>query len=526
VTESTAPYPVRVDSRLDPALSRGLWLVKWLLLIPHYVVLAFLWLAFVLLTVVAFFAILITGRYPRPLFDFDVGVLRWTWRVHYYGYGALGTDRYPPFTLADVPDYPAHLDVPYPERLSRGLVLVKWWLLALPHYLVLAVFVGGGIWLGTRDGNGVWDDGWGAGGLVGLLVLIAAVVLLFTGRYPRPLYDFVLGMDRWALRVAAYAALMTDRYPPFRMDMGGTDPGSVHVGPSLPPPPAGTVGAIPSSPDPSPAPGTPLPPAAHHSEWTGGRVVAVVLGALLLFISSGLLVSGGTLAWADQTQRDGDYLWTSRTEIDSPRYAITSEGIELDVRGADWVIDDFLGAARLEVTPAAPDTDLFVGVARSQDVAGYLGGVGHHRVGELGPGWDGDRMGPGMMTDVQGGRPATPPGDLDIWAASSSGPGTRVLDWRPESGTWTVVVMRADGGAGIDAEARVGATAPGLPWLYGGLLVAGAVLGLIGTLLVILAVRRAQQAPGGAIPSPRAPLQGGPTTPAAGPPAVGVERRP
>jgi hypothetical protein len=135
-------------------------------------------------------------------------------------------------------------------------------------------------------------------------------------------------------------------------------------------------------------------------------------------------------------------------------------------------------------------------------------------------------MGPGMMTDVQGGRPATPPGDLDIWAASSSGPGTRVLDWRPESGTWTVVVMRADGGAGIDAEARVGATAPGLPWLYGGLLVAGAVLGLIGTLLVILAVRRAQQAPGGAIPSPRAPLQGGPTTPAAGPPAVGVERRP
>jgi hypothetical protein len=243
MTENRTPYPVRVDASLDPSASRGLWLVKWLLLIPHYVVLAFLWLGFLLVSVIAFFAILITGRYPRPLFDFNVGVLRWSWRVHYYGYWALGTDRYPPFTLADVPDYPAHLDVPYPERLSRGLVLVKWWLLAIPHYLVLAVFVGGGLWLGTRGGTGNdtgngWDNGWGAVSLVGLLVLIAAIVLLFTGRYPRPLYDFVLGMDRWALRVAAYTGLMTDRYPPFRLDQGGTDPGSVPADPT-PPPPSG-----------------------------------------------------------------------------------------------------------------------------------------------------------------------------------------------------------------------------------------------------------------------------------------------
>jgi hypothetical protein len=241
MTASQDSYPVRVNASLDPSTSRALWLIKWLLLIPHYVVLAFLWVAFLMVSVVAFFAILVTGHYPRPLFDFNVGVLRWTWRVDYYGYAALGTDRYPPFTLADVPDYPAHLDVPYPGRLSRGLVLVKWWLLALPHYLVLSVFVGGGLWASSRGAGDGWNGVLGAGGLVGLLVLIAAVVLLFTARYPKPLYDLVVGMDRWALRVAAYAGLMTDVYPPFRLDQGGTDPGSVPAvpAPSAPPVPAG-----------------------------------------------------------------------------------------------------------------------------------------------------------------------------------------------------------------------------------------------------------------------------------------------
>ena len=248
MTEHRTPYPVRVDAALDPSLSRALWLVKWLLLIPHLVVLFFLWVAFVVVTVIAFFAILFTARYPRALFDFNVGVMRWSWRVHYYGYWALGTDRYPPFTLDEVPDYPAHLDVTYPERLSRGLIFVKW-LLAIPHFLVLAVFVGGGLWLGTRGGTGDgWDNGTNAGwSLVGLLVLIAAIVLLFTGRYPKPLYDFVLGMDRWALRVGAYAALMTDRYPPFRLDTGGTDPGSQPAWPT-PPAPSGTPVAAPAVP--------------------------------------------------------------------------------------------------------------------------------------------------------------------------------------------------------------------------------------------------------------------------------------
>jgi hypothetical protein len=215
-------YSLQLDGDLDPPLSRWLWLVKWLLVIPHFVVLAFLWLAFVVMWVVALVAILFTGRYPRTVFDFNLGVLRWTWRVVFYSYSALGTDRYPPFTLADVPDYPARLQVEYPQSLSRGLALVKWWLLALPHYLVVGVFAGGA-WAGWNAGNdsAMWTSG---GGLIGLLVCVAGIVLLFTGRYPRTIFDFVMGMNRWVFRVAAYATLMTDAYPPFRLDMGGEEP--------------------------------------------------------------------------------------------------------------------------------------------------------------------------------------------------------------------------------------------------------------------------------------------------------------
>jgi len=216
---SLVAYPLRLEGHLDPDLSRWKWLEKRFLAIPHFVVLVFLWVAFVALTFVAFFTILFTGRYPRSIFEFNVGVLRWSWRVAYYATNVLGTDRYPPFTLNAV-EYPARLEVAYPEHLSRGLVLVKSWFLAIPHLLI--------VWALTASwGTGGNDDGARfvfSGGLLGLVLLIAVIILLFAGHYPVGLYNLIMGGMRWTYRVIAYVALMTDDHPPLRLDQGGSEP--------------------------------------------------------------------------------------------------------------------------------------------------------------------------------------------------------------------------------------------------------------------------------------------------------------
>jgi Domain of unknown function (DUF4389) len=202
-----------LEGELTQPLSRWLWLVKWLLLIPHWICLIFLWITFVIATIAAFFVLLFSGRYPRGLFDWNLGVLRWTWRVAFYGYSALGTDRYPPFTMAEASDCPARIEVDYPERQRRGLPLIGWWLLGVPQYVIAGLLTGGGL-------------GWGryGGGVVGVLVFVVAMLLLFKDRYPRDVFELIMGFNRWVLRVGAFAALMTPEYPPFRLDPGPREP--------------------------------------------------------------------------------------------------------------------------------------------------------------------------------------------------------------------------------------------------------------------------------------------------------------
>jgi len=468
---SQAVGPVRVTARLDAPLSRWLWLVKWLLVLPHAVVLAFLWVAFAVLSVVAFLAILVTGRYPRAIFDFNVGVLRWSWRVGYYAYGALGTDRYPPFTLGEAPDYPATLEIAYPERLSRGLVLVKWWLLALPHYLVIAFFMGGGTYVAHRSGawttgtdtDGVWSF---AGGLIGLLAFFAAVALLFTGRYPRGVFDLLLGMHRWVLRVAAYAALMTDAYPPFRLDLGGAEPGALAVAEGPPPAPSG-------------------PP--RRPGWTAGRIVSVVLGSLLLVGGVGAAAGGIALLAADRAGRDAEgFIGGPLRQYTSGGYALVFDPVELRDGAGGIDLGAVLGDLRIRAAGRDPE-GVFVGIGPAADVAGYLGAVDRDRLADIGDG------GHAVQVHIAGGPPAGPPAAQPFWAASAAGTGEQRLVWRAADGRWSVVVMNADGGRPVVADLSAAATAPELRWVWVGLLTGAGIALLAGALLVAFAVPRADQ---------------------------------
>jgi Domain of unknown function (DUF4389) len=218
-------YPATLSARLEEPLSRWLWIVKWLLLIPHYVVLIVLGIGVVIATIVAWFAILFTGRYPRGIFDFNLGVLRWMWRVSFYGYSALGTDRYPPFSLQEERDYPATLDVDYQAEHSRWRTFGRL-VLAIPQLLIIGILESGGA--GFTVGHGHYGEiatPWS--GLIGLLALIVGFALLFTTRYLRELFDFIVGLNRWVFRVIVYVLLMSDTYPPFRYDGGAVEPGTL-----------------------------------------------------------------------------------------------------------------------------------------------------------------------------------------------------------------------------------------------------------------------------------------------------------
>jgi hypothetical protein len=463
VPSAMPPYPARLEGHLERP-SRWLWLIKWLLALPHFIVLAFLWLAFVVLSIVAFGSLLFGGRYPRGIFTFNVGVLRWTWRVAFYAYSANGTDRYPPFALADVPDYPARLEIAYPQGQRHGLPLIGWWLLGVPQYLVAGIFAGGGA-AGWQASEEHWSWWFGSGGLIGLLVFVAVVVLLFRGVYPRSIFDLVLGLNRWVLRVGAYAALLTREYPPFRLDAGENDPGGL------------TLGAAPTG----SGPAATQVVEEHRRGWGVGRVFAVVLGSLALLAALAALAAGGAAVVFDQTQRDADgYLMTSSHTYSTGTYALVSDSYRAGT-GGDWfVARDLLGNVRIRVDSRA---QVFVGVGPAAAVDDYLAGVGH----EVATRFDSNRA---DFRLEPGGAPGGPPTAESFWAAETSGAGRHTLTWTPESGDWRVVLMNIDGSPSVTAAVAVGARVPDLLWIGVGLLAGGGLLLLLGGGAIYAAVAR------------------------------------
>jgi hypothetical protein len=232
----------------------------------------------------------------------------------------------------------------------------------------------------------------------------------------------------------------------------------------------------------TPRPETP----AGSSGWTGGRITALVIGSLLLLISFGLLGIGGVAVWAN-TQRDAaGYVTPDSHELSTSGSALATERIHLGSPGVEWLYSPVLfDMVRIRVTPASPDSELFVGIGPSTEIDGYLTGVRHTVISDY---W-GERA-----QAIDGGTPGSAPGTQDFWVASATGPGAQTLLWEPANGSWTVVVMNGDGRPGIDVEAQLAATMPALPGIAAAFLALGAVFAVGGALLIGGAIRRASRA--------------------------------
>jgi hypothetical protein len=219
--------------------------------------------------------------------------------------------------------------------------------------------------------------------------------------------------------------------------------------------------------------------------WTAGRIVSVVIGSVLALISLGLLITGGILLWADQTQRTGGYLTVPSRSLTTSGYAVTSDVVTLAPGGADWVSNSLLGKIRIRVTPADPARPVFVGIARAGAVQSYLAGARYATV----TGFPGNH---GVTYTGHGGN-VSPPAPLtrQIWAARASGTGTQTVTWQAQSGSWIFVVMNASGAPAVSVNADAGATVPILTGVAVGFLVAGAVVAAGAVALIVIPVRLA-----------------------------------
>ncbi len=188
-------YPVDLIGDYDERVNRFLWLIKWILTIPHAILLSLFAIPLIFTLPVSWLAVVILGRYPQILWGYHTGLMRWSWRVNFYSCQAGNTDQYPPFSFGSRDDYPADLQIEYPESSSRLTGFFRW-LLIIPHWIIIGIL----------------------SNIVGILVFFALVIVLFTGRYPEGMFDIIMGMNRWVYRVNAYGWLLVDDYPPFSFD--------------------------------------------------------------------------------------------------------------------------------------------------------------------------------------------------------------------------------------------------------------------------------------------------------------------
>jgi Domain of unknown function (DUF4389) len=297
-------------------------------------------------------------------------------------------------------------------------------------------------------------------------VLIAVVALLFTGRYPDGIFDLVLGLNRWVLRVAAYALLMTDRYPPFRLNLGPTD---------------GPTALAVSDPAPTAA-------QAETGAWGPGRILALIGGGLAGLIGLALLAASAVSVITDQTQRDSrGYVMSATETLSTTTYAIASERVDTGIGGRDvWLARDILGTVRIRTHSGEP---VFIGIARSDDVSRYLAGVRHEEARNL--------TGTGRTSYVlkPGKQAPGPPAAQRFWVASTQGRGDQSLTWKVRDGSWRLVVMNAVGTPRVSADISVGARLPHLLAYAGGLLGAAVLLLAAAGALVYLGARRSTTAP-------------------------------
>jgi hypothetical protein len=219
---------------------------------------------------------------------------------------------------------------------------------------------------------------------------------------------------------------------------------------------------------------------------SAGRIAAAVAGALAAVLALGAFAVGGVLLYADGHKGHDGYLTSASHRFHTDTYALATDHIDLDGDAPDWAVDGSgLGHVRVRATSNA-GKPVFVGIARTRDVEAYLRTAAHATVTDVDYGAF-DHFRPSYRT--HGGTRPAPPAQQRFWTASTSGPGSRTLDWKARDGSWSVVVMNADGSQRVDTAVKVGTNAPWLSaaaWTSIGL---GALIAAIAAALLVAGVR-------------------------------------